>query len=84
LVLVWACSSFVLGPVLLVNGLSPIGLMLGVYHVAFLAYNKVIFHIILTGPPANEQSPKLVEYVSIKPYSLSLVIILCKCWRGMI
>jgi hypothetical protein len=83
LVLVWACSSFVLGPVLLVNGLSPVGLMLGVYHVAFLAYNKVIFHIILTGP-TNEQSPKLVEYVSVKPYSLSLVIILCKCWRGMI
>jgi hypothetical protein len=80
LVSVWACPSFVLGPVFLVNGLSPIGLMLGVYHVAFLAYSKVIFHIIPTGPPANEQSPKLMEYVSVKPYSLGLVIILCKCW----
>jgi hypothetical protein len=29
----------------------------------------------------NAKSLKLVEYVSVKPYSLSLVWILYKCWR---
>jgi hypothetical protein len=77
----WACSPYVLGPELLGCGLSPIGLMSGVYNVAFLAYNKVIFHVIPICPPANEQSPKLVGYVSVKPYSLILVFILCECWR---
>jgi hypothetical protein len=69
----WACSPYVLGPEFLGCGLSPVGLMSGVYNVAFLAYTKVIFHVVPT-------SPKLMEYFSVKPYSLILVFILSECW----
>jgi hypothetical protein len=54
LVLVWAPFPLVLGPKLLGSGPSPVGLMSGVYNVAFLVYFWLLFYVIPTCPPANE------------------------------
>jgi hypothetical protein len=51
----------------LVSEPSPLGLMSDVYIVVFLVYFRHIFYIILTCPPANDESLKLVELVSYKP-----------------
>ena len=59
----------------LVVGLLPLGFMLGVCIVVFLVHFRYIFHIILTCPPTNDESPKLVESVSSKALFLGLVFI---------
>jgi len=65
----WVGCCFQLGwaMICLVVGLLPFGLMSGFFFVMFLVYFKLIFYVIPTCPPANEQLPKLVELVSYNP-----------------
>ena len=51
----------------LVSGPFAVGLMLDACIVVFLVYFRHIFCVILACPPANDESPKLVELVSYKP-----------------
>ena len=58
----WALSS-------LGSGLSPLGLFCFVQHgvmLCFFVHYECIFYIFLECPPANGQTPKLVEIVSSK------------------
>jgi hypothetical protein len=63
----WAFPPCYWALIFLVNGPSPLGLMSDVCIVVFLVYFKHIFCVIPTCPPANDESPKLVELVSYKP-----------------
>ena len=62
-----------MGPILLGSGLAPLGRMSGMCFVVFLVHFRHISCVIPTCPSVHGESPKLVEYVSVKPYSLSLV-----------
>jgi hypothetical protein len=64
---VWPCSPCDWALICLVSGPSPLGLMSDVYIVVFLIYFRHIFYVILSCPPTNDESPKLVEFVSYKP-----------------
>jgi hypothetical protein len=43
--------------------------MSDIWFVVFLVYSKLLFYVIATCPPANEQSLKLMEIVSSNPLS---------------
>jgi hypothetical protein len=64
---VWSCSPCDWALICLVSGPSPLGLMSDVYIVVFLVFFRHIFYVILTCPPTNDESLKLVEFVSYKP-----------------
>ena len=66
--LIWVCPCSPLFWALfcLVVGLLPLGLMSGVCVVVFLFHFRYISCVIPTCPPANDESPKLVELISYK------------------
>jgi uncharacterized protein YneF (UPF0154 family) len=76
--LIWVCPCFSLFWALcfLVVGILPLGLMSGVCIVVFVVHFRYISCVILTCPPINDESLKLVELVSYKPYLLSFGICL--------
>ena len=76
--LIWVCpcSPLFWALFFLVLGLFPLGLMSGVCIVVFLVHFRYICCVILTCPPTNDESPKLVELVSYKPYLLSFGVCL--------
>jgi len=69
--LVWLDFGLVLhlfwALICLVVGLYPLGLMSGICIVVFFVYFRYISCVILTCPPAKDQTLKLVELISYKP-----------------